>query len=98
MVAIIASIIGLLFGVIIGHVLALVLKHDAITDAIVKSGAVYKELVIRGDASMAMLHRAAKELESLGSGKRVIIAADLHKVKSILGIAGNGLIVKPDGS
>lgn len=73
------------FGIVLGHVLAILFAHEVLT----RSGRFYKELVLRGDAAIAVLSRVKEEIAQLQGNndrKRVVLASDLAGIRKVAGV------------
>lgn len=87
-------IIALLAGFAAGIITGILTAHEVVT----KASAFYKELVIRGDAAMAMLKKVGDELAAIGGDgnkKRVILAGDFESMKERIGF-GTNVRVEPE--
>jgi hypothetical protein len=72
-------------GIVAGHVLAILYAHETLT----RSGKIYKELVLRGDAAIAVLSRVKEEIAQLQGNndrKRVVLASDLAGIRKVAGV------------
>jgi hypothetical protein len=72
-------------GIVLGHVLAILYAHETLT----RSGKIYKELVLRGDAAIAVLSRVKEEIAQLQGNndrKRVVLASDLAGIRKVAGV------------
>lgn len=72
-------------GIVLGHILAILFAHETLT----RSGKIYKELVLRGDAAIAVLSKVKEEVAQIvgnSDRKRVVLASDLASVRKIAGM------------
>jgi hypothetical protein len=72
-------------GIVAGHVLAILFAHETVT----RSGNIYKELILRGDAAIAVLSRVKEEIAQLvgnDARKRVVLASDLADIRKVAGV------------
>lgn len=90
---------ALIVGFAIGHVTAVIAANETLT----KSSRFYRELVARGDASMAMLKMVGDQLEHVlsgkgptGSGKRIITPDEISSIKQKIDL-GHRTTVNPNG-
>lgn len=79
---------GLLIGFIVGVAVGAVYRAHIQADALVRAGSFYKELLLRGDAAMAILSRVKEEIAQLqGNGnKRVVLASDMTGIRNVAGV------------
>jgi hypothetical protein len=86
---------SLLIGIFVGAVYRAHVQADALT----RAGSFYKELLIRGDAAMAILSRVKEEIAQLqGNGhKRVVLASDLTGIRKVAGVPENTRIEEQTG-
>ena len=75
---------SLLFGIAIGAVY----RAHVQADALARAGKLYKELVLRGDAAIAVLSRVKEEIAQIDGGgrKRVVLASDLSGIRKMAGV------------
>jgi hypothetical protein len=72
-------------GIVCGHILAILYAHETLT----RSGKIYKELVLRGDAAIAVLSKVKEEIAQLvghDAKKRVVLASDLSGIRKMAGV------------
>jgi hypothetical protein len=72
-------------GIVCGHILAILFAHEVLT----RSSKIYKELVLRGDAAIAVLSRVKEEIAQLAghdAKKRVVLASDLAGIRKVAGV------------
>jgi hypothetical protein len=71
-------------GIVCGHILAILYAHETLT----RSSKIYKELVLRGDAAIAVLSRVKEEIAQIDGGgrKRVVLASDLSGIRKMAGV------------
>lgn len=71
-------------GIVLGHILAILYAHETLT----RSGKTYKELVLRGDAAIAVLSKVKEEIASVAAKgqKRVVLAEDFSAIRKIAGV------------
>jgi hypothetical protein len=82
---IITALTSLLLGIAIGAVYRAHIQADTLT----RSGKFYKELVLRGDAAIAVLSKVKEEIAQLSGNndrKRVVLASDLAGIRKVAGV------------
>jgi hypothetical protein len=74
----------LLLGIAIGAVYRAHIQADALA----RSGKLYKELVLRGDAAIAVLSKVKEEVASVVAKgqKRVVLAEDFASIRKMAGV------------
>lgn len=84
-----------LVGIFVGAVYRAHIQADALT----RAGSFYKELVLRGDAALAVLSKVKEEIAQLqGNGhKRVVLASDLSGIRKVAGVPETMRVEKEEG-
>jgi hypothetical protein len=76
------------FWFAVGVVTGAVYRAHVQADTLTRAGSFYKELVLRGDAAIAVLSRVKEELAQIDGGgrKRVVLAEDLSSIRKMAGV------------
>jgi hypothetical protein len=72
-----------------GMAVGAICRAKAQADMMIRTSAAYKELVLRGDAAIAMLQKVQNGLDDIQSKndrKRVVLAGDLKDIRNIAGM------------
>jgi hypothetical protein len=83
MAVIIALLVGLIVGAILMGIFTMIHGHSVLIEA----SQLYKDLIDRGDAAIALLAQFKKELDasiSGSGGNRVVLAKDLSSLQKML--------------
>jgi hypothetical protein len=77
-----------LFSLLLGIAIGAVYRAHIQADALARAGKLYKELVLRGDAAIAVLSRVKEEIAQIDGGgrKRVVLASDLSGIRKMAGV------------
>lgn len=75
-----------LIGFILGWVVGILARFDIQARTVAIASPIYKELVLRGDAAIAVLSKVKEKLAETGQGKRVVLAEDLAGIRRVAGV------------
>jgi len=82
-------IVNTLASLLLGIAIGAVYRAHIQADALARAGKLYKELVLRGDAAIAVLSKVKEEVAQIvgnSDRKRVVLASDLASVRKIAGV------------
>jgi hypothetical protein len=82
-------IVNTLASLLLGIAIGAVYRAHIQADTLIRGSKLYKELVLRGDAAIAVLSKVKEEVAQIvgnSDRKRVVLASDLASVRKIAGV------------